>query len=44
MKAHKKGTAVHAEVTDLPEPLNRPRNADDEELQGVADADLIMDE
>ena len=44
LKAHKKGTSVHAEATDLPEHMNRPRNADDDELQGVADADLIMDE
>ena len=24
--------------------MNRPRHADDDELQGVADADLIMDD
>ena len=44
LKAHKKGSSVHAEATDLPEPINRLRNTDDEELQGAADADLIMDE
>ena len=42
LKAHKEGATVHAEATDLPEPMNRPRHADDDELQGVADADLIM--
>ena len=44
LKAHKRGTNVHAEATDLPEPMNRPRNADDDELQDVADAHLVMDE
>ena len=44
MKAHKKGTTVRAEATDLPEPMNRPCNVDDEEMLGVADADLIIDE
>ena len=44
LKAHKKGSSVHAENTDLPDPINRPRNIDDEELQEAADADLIMDE
>ena len=44
LKAHKKRSSVHAETTDLPEPINRLRNIDDEELQDAADADLIMDE
>ena len=44
MNAHKQGSSVHAEAADLPEPINRLRNTDDEELQGAADADLIIDE
>ena len=44
LKAHKKGSSVHAEAADLPEPMNRLRNTDDEELQGAEDAYLIMDE
>ena len=44
LKARKKGSSVHAEAADLPEPFNRLRNTDDEELQGAADADLIMHE
>ena len=44
LKAYKKGTSVHAEATDLAEPVNRPCNVDDHEMLGVADADRIMDE
>ena len=44
LKAHKKGVSVHAEAADLPDPINRLRNTDDEELQGTENADLIMNE
>ena len=44
LKAHKKGSAVYAEAADRPEPINKLRHTDDEELQDVADAHLIMDE
>ena len=44
LRAHKKKSSVYAEAADLPDPINRLRNTDDEELQDVADANLIMDE
>ena len=44
MKTHKKGNSVHAEAADLPEPINRLRNTDDEEFQGAEDAHVIMEE
>ena len=44
LKAHNKKNSVHAEAADLPEPINRLRNTDDEELQDAAGAGLIMDE
>jgi len=44
LKAHKKGTSVHAEAADFSEPMNKLRSADDEEMQAVADYEPIFDE
>jgi hypothetical protein len=44
LNAHKKQRNVHAEATDLIDPMNTLRNVDDEELQAVAEYDQIIDE
>ena len=43
MKAHKKGTDVHAEAADLSEPVNKLRSTDDDELHAMADLDTVLD-
>ena len=44
LKAHKKGTSAHAEATDLSEPMNKLRSADDDELHAIANPDPVLDE
>ena len=44
LKAHRKGTSVHAEATDLSEPMNKLQSADDDELHAIGGSDPVLDE
>ena len=44
LKAHKKGTSVHAEATDLPEPMHKLQSVDNDELRAIAYTDPVLDE
>ena len=44
LKAHKQGTDVHAETTDLSELMNKVPIADDDELCEIVGNDVVLDE